>query len=172
MKLRSSIIGITSALLMSSLVGCAGHIDDGITAAGTGGMGGTGSAACVPNGGTTTPPATFATVQEAFRGGGAIMQCASAPCHGAGGQAPPVNPLTLQDDANLYNNVMSYTSAACGNMKLVNPGHPDQSALIQILNGPCGVTPRMPFGCSDDSCLPPDYIAAISQWIANCAPAQ
>jgi hypothetical protein len=109
----------------------------------------------------------------AFKGGGAIMQCASAPCHGTGGAAPPDNPLTLQDDNTLYGNMMAYVSKACGNMKLVTPGKPDQSALMTALNGPCGpVTPRMPYGCSDDSCLPADYIAAISQWIANCAPMQ
>jgi hypothetical protein len=30
--------------------------------------------------------------------------------------------------------------------------------------------PRMPYMCSGDACIPDDYIAALSQWIANCAP--
>ena len=86
--------------------------------------------------------------------------------------APPVNPLTLQQDANLYTNMMTYVSHACGDIPLVNPGKPDQSALIKILTGPCGNTIRMPFGCSGDQCLSDAEVAAISAWIANCAPQQ
>lgn len=86
--------------------------------------------------------------------------------------APPGHPLTLQDDGQLYNNLTTYVSKACGNMQLVSKGNPTQSALLKILKGPCGDTPRMPYGCKpeDDSCIPDDYIAAISQWIANGAP--
>ena len=63
----------------------------------------------------------------------------------------------------------SYVSAGCGDIKLVNPGKPDESALLKILKAPCGATPRMPYMCSGDACIPDDYIAAISQWVANCA---
>jgi hypothetical protein len=57
-------------------------------------------------------------------------------------------------------------------MKLVDPGKPAQSALITILKGPCGMTPRMPYGCSAeaDDCIPDPYIQAVSQWIAIGAP--
>ena len=82
------------------------------------------------------PPST--TVKMAMSDYGAVSACASAPCHGAGGMAPPVNPLTLQQDANLYTNMMTYVSHACGDIPLVNPGKPDESALIKILTGPCG----------------------------------
>jgi hypothetical protein len=126
----------------------------------------------VPSGATGSIPPTFETVKLTLRGGGPIMSCASADCHGLGGHAPPANPLILQNDANLYASMTSYVSAACGNIKLVNPGKPSESALTKILRGPCGSTPRMPNGCSDAACIPEEYIVALEQWIANCAPAQ
>jgi hypothetical protein len=170
MKLRSSrfFAAAVAAVLLSPLAGCPGHIED---VTGTGGTSGT----CVSQNLTTTPPATFATVRESFMGGGptgAIPSCASAPCHATGSGEPPAPrmPLTLQNDANLYHNVMSYTSVNCGNIPLVNPGKPDESGLIKILMGPCGTTTRMPFGCTGDQCFAADTIAAISAWISNCAP--
>src|SRR4051794_458749 len=114
----------------SPLAGCAGNADDS-----TGAGGGTGGAPCVPigstGGGDAIPP-TFATVKLVLGGGGAIMPCAAAPCHAVGGMAPPGNPLTLQDTPALYANMMSFVSHGCGDIKLVNPGKPDESALIKI----------------------------------------
>jgi hypothetical protein len=118
--------------------------------------------------------ATFATVKLVFGGGGGIMTCAAAPCHGVNGAAPPGDPLELptNNDAQLYTNLTSYVSQACGGMKLVAPGKPAQSALLTILKGPCGMTPRMPYGCSAEAgdCIPDEYIEAVSQWIASGAP--
>ena len=171
MKFRFSKYAAAAALvLLSPLAGCPGHIDD---VTGTGGTGGT-VVQCTPQGGATTPPATFATVRMALMGGGSVASCASAPCHGANGMAPPppAMHLTLQDDADLYRNMTTYTSHACGDMPLVNKGKPQESALVKILNEACGVTPRMPYGCYGEFCQPPDVVAAISQWIANCAPEQ
>jgi hypothetical protein len=148
--------------ISASFGGCAGHIDEG-----TGGTGG--GAACVPSGSGT---ATFAMVREAFRGSGPVESCSSSPCHPKGAEEPPPPrmPLVLADDANLYANVTSYVSAACGNIPFVNPGKPDQSGLIKILQGPCGTTSRMPFGCSAEQCYADDTIAMIADWIASCAP--
>ena len=84
--------------------------------------------------------------------------------------APPSNPLTLQDTPELYASMTSYVARECGDIKLVTPGKPDESALLKILKGPCGTVPRMPYMCSGDACIPDDYIAALTQWIANCAP--
>jgi hypothetical protein len=155
-----SIAVATATVSLSLLTGCPGHIEGGPVEP------------CVPAGLTTTPPATFATVREALKGGGEIANCASAPCHGLGGMAPPPPkiPLILQDDANLYHNMMGYTSVACGNVPLVNPGNPNESGLIKILSGPCGTTPRMPFLCTDVGCFSAETMAAISAWIDNCAP--
>jgi hypothetical protein len=169
MNFRSSSVAVATAMVaLSFLGGCPGHIED-VT-----GTGGTSGGTCVPQGGTTTPPATFDTVRTAFLGGAEIEGCASAACHGLGGSEPPPprKPIILQNDANLYANIMGYTSVACGNIPFVNPGKPDQSGLIKILTGPCGATVRMPFGCQDVQCFSSDTIAAISQWIANCAPEQ
>ena len=145
------------------------------TGSGADGKDGAVATTCVPSeadGGSGSIPPTFNTVKLVLGGGGAIMPCASAPCHAAGGVAPPGNPLSLQDTPQLYATMTSYVASDCGNMKLVNPGHPEQSALLTILKGPCGVVPRMPYMCSGDACIPDEYVAALSQWIANCAPAQ
>src|SRR5205823_2550866 len=84
------------------LAGCAGNGDDNRGAGGAGGTsGGSGGAACVSSGsggaGSAAIPPTFATVKLVLGGGAPIMPCASAPCHAAGGNAPPGRPLTLQD---------------------------------------------------------------------------
>ena len=119
-------------------------------------------------------PATFKTVKLVLGGGGGIMPCAAAPCHGVNGMAPPKDPLALppSDDEQLYKNLTSYVSRACGDTRLVTPGNAAQSALLTILAGPCGKTPRMPFGCSEEAgdCIPSEYIAAVKQWIEAGAP--
>ena len=131
---------------------------------------GGGSAGSAAAGGSSVP-ATFATVKEVVNGG----RCSSGLCHGPGGMAPPPPSvsLTLTDDALLYTHLTSYVSVACGNLKLVEPNKPDQSALLKILTGPCGKTGQMPLNCTpgaDGDCIPGDYVAAISQWIASGAP--
>ena len=104
------------------------------------------------------------------------MTCSAAPCHGVNGMAPPDRPLELppNNDQQLYMNLTTYVSKACNDTKLVTPGNPAQSALVTILKGPCGVTPRMPYGCSAEAgdCIPDEYIAAVAQWITNGAPRQ
>lgn len=174
-------VGIAgSAAAGTAAVGVAGTTAAGTAAAGTTGTAGTNSAgvagANTGAAGTSSGSgvaATFDTVKLVFGGGGSIMTCAAAPCHGVNGMAPPNRPLELptNDDAKLYANLTSYVSAACNDTKLVTPGNPAQSALLTILKGPCGATPRMPFGCSAeaDDCIPDEYIAAVTQWIADGA---
>ena len=157
--------------------GSSGLGPGGVSAAGMGGGGaaGTGTTAAASGSSSAIPP-TFETIKLVLGGGGGIMPCAAAPCHGVGGMAPPGNPLELppNNDDLLYTNLTSHVSKACNNTKVVNPGNPAQSALITILSGPCGMTPRMPYGCSADAgdCIPDDYIAAVAQWITNGAPRQ
>jgi hypothetical protein len=174
---RSTVAAAALVVVASAVAGCLGQPDGASGsggAPGAGGSGGGGAAApCVPSGatgGSGAIPPTFATVKLVLGGGGAIMPCAAAPCHAVGGMAPPNNPLTLQDIPELYANMTSYVARDCDNMKLVDPGKPDQSALLKILMGPCGPAPRMPYMCSGDACIPTEYIAAVAQWIANCAP--
>ena len=133
-----------------------------------------GSSADASSGTSGAIPATFATVKLVMGGGGGIMPCAAAPCHGVNGIAPPDHPLELPqgDDHKLYTALTTYVSKACGNTKLVTPGDETKSALVRILQGPCGATPRMPYGCSAEAgdCIPDDYIAAVAKWIAAGAP--
>lgn len=99
-----------------------------------------------------------------------IMQ---APCLGAGCHNDEQNPLNLRLDDELHARLTTRVSEHCGNLPVVNPGKPAESALVAILKGPCGPTPRMPLGCvadADGTCLPPEYIAAIERWIADGAP--
>ena len=145
---------------------------------GSGGSGGSGAGAGAggsagATGVTSAIPATFATVKLVLGGGGGIMPCAAAPCHGVNGMAPPKDPLELPptNDDQLYKNLTGYVSKACNDTKLVTPGNAAQSALLTILKGPCGKTPRMPFGCTEgDDCIPDEYIAAVKQWIEAGAP--
>jgi hypothetical protein len=198
MKLRRSMSATLANLTsLSLLAACSGNAAPaptntaGVPAAGTspapggsGGSGGSGGLGVAGGGsgapaagasgtGSTIPP-TFETVKLVLGGGGPITPCFAAPCHGVGGAAPPTKPLELppNNDKQLHTNLTSYVSAACGNTKLVTPGNPAQSALVTILTGPCGMTPRMPYGCSADAgdCIPDEYIAAVKQWIANGAP--
>jgi hypothetical protein len=79
--------------------------------------------------------------------------------------------LDLTIDSDLYTRITSYVAKDCNNETLVVPGHPETSALIKIISGPCsnGV-PQMPNGCMGDGCVPQEYIDALSAWIANGAP--
>ncbi|WP_437525146.1 hypothetical protein WME79_37555 [Sorangium sp. So ce726] len=79
------------------------------------------------------------------------------------------------DDNTLYTTLTTHISEACGDIPLVTPGNPEQSALVKILKGPCGNIARMPNGCVSDpgpeyTCLLPEYIDAIEQWVASGAP--
>jgi hypothetical protein len=173
MKFRSSYLSLAVApLLLTTLSGCPGSLPDETGTGGNSGTGGT-AAPCVPAGLTTTPPATFATVRDMFNmGEGAVQSCISAPCHGNNGQAPPDKPLSLQAGPDLYRTMTTYVSHACGDIPLIVKGKPNDSALIKIMqDGACGPTSfRMPLSCVDDQCMPPEYMTAISAWIANCAP--
>jgi len=181
-----------TAALLSLLAACSGEDDaapattigtpaggfGGVAGMSTAGVGGGGSAGTSAGaaGDASTIPATFETVKLVLGGGGSIMTCAAAPCHGVGGAAPPADPLALpsNDDQLLYTSLLSYVSKACNGMKLVEPGNPAQSALVTILEGPCGATPRMPYGCTEQAgdCIPAEYVAAVAQWIESGAPQQ
>ena len=96
-----------------------------------------------------------------------------APCFGAGCHNDEQNRLDLRVDDGLYGRLSSGTSPACGGIPILTPGSPQDSALLKILQGPCGATPRMPLGCIDDedaSCVPPEYLTALQEWIAAGAP--
>ena len=148
--------------------GGAGAIATGGTAL-TGGSAGTNS----DTGGVTATGGSDGSIAASFETlKFVIMQ---APCFGSGCHNDAQNPLNLMVDDNLYATLTSHISKNCGDLPVVDPGNPQGSALVKILRGPCGSTPRMPLGCVDDqsgSCVPAEYIAAIEQWIADGAPQQ
>jgi hypothetical protein len=124
-------------------------------------MGGGGS------GGAGIPP-TFATFKYVVTN--TNPPCVASDCHGMG----TANPLTLAVDDGLYMRLTTTMVPNCGNIPVITPGNTQRSALVMLLKGPCGDTPRMPNGCVEDefgsNCLPNEYIAAIEQWIALGAP--
>jgi hypothetical protein len=195
-KLRCSSFAAKAAAILSLLAGCAGGVDPGPASSGgsagsgglgsggqntagagggssggtggesTGGVGGAGSSA--GGSGGSNIPATLDTLKFVLQG--TNPPCVASDCHGSGTH----HPLTLAVNDQLYTTLTTHVSMRCGSIPLVTPGNPQQSALVAILKGPCGETPRMPNGCIEDefgnTCVPDEYIAAIEQWVANGAP--
>lgn len=89
-------------------------------------------------------------------------------CH-AGGSAP--EGLRLDAD-NAYNLLVGVPSTEVPSLLRVKPGDPDNSYIIQKLEGHAAVGAQMPFGCpSSQPCLPTTTIAFIRQWITDGAAA-
>ena len=112
---------------------------------------------------------TFETLKLVLTG--THPPCNAADCHGPGGP----NPLQywVKDDDKLYDTLTHHVSADCGNIPVVTPGHPERSALVKVLKGPCSAkVPQMPNGCTPEAnnCLPAEYVTAIERWIALGAP--
>jgi hypothetical protein len=87
-----------------------------------------------------------------------------SPCHSGAGA-----PFGLQLDAgHAYANLVGVPSGEQPSVLRVNPGNPNQSYLIQKLEGSPGITgQRMPFG---GPYLDQPTIDVIAQWITNGAP--
>jgi hypothetical protein len=83
-------------------------------------------------------------------------------CH-AGGAAP--QGLRL-DSANSYNLLVGVPSTEVGSILRVKPGDPDNSYLVQKLEGHASVGAQMPFGGPP---LPSETVAVIRQWITDGA---
>ena len=144
-----------SALVLSVLLiaACAGN-GEGLDANGR---------PLVP-GGTPPPPlsADFDSIQAN------IFTPICSVCH-VGGSAP--EGLRL-DAANSYNLLVGVPSTEVPSLLRVNPGDPDDSYIIQKLEGHAAVGGQMPLGCpTSQPCLTADTIAFIRQWITNGAPA-
>jgi len=147
----------------------AGHAAGGAAAGATSSGGGAGMASGGSgNTGSTIDP-SWATIKAVLTG--THPPCNAADCHGPGG--PNIFQLPVNDDAALYTSLTGHVSVDCGNIPVVTPGDPSKSALVKVLNGPCSAkVPQMPNGCTpaDGNCLEPEYIAAVTTWVANGAP--
>jgi hypothetical protein len=87
-------------------------------------------------------------------------------CH-AGATAP--QGLRL-DAANSYNLLVAVPSTEVPSILRVKPGDPDNSYIIQKLEGHAAVGAQMPFGCpTSQPCLSTSTIAFVREWITNGA---
>lgn len=157
----------------------------GGTSAGGAATGGTDTGGSASDGGSATggsgPEATFATLQQVIQ----LAVCNASDCHGA-----HPGTLDLSLNADLYTRLMAAESEIC-EQPVIDPGNPDNSAIITLMKGPCGTytnecemnpsgpdqafvecLPRMPANpCTPGvDCVPDYYIEAISQWILAGAP--
>jgi hypothetical protein len=154
---------VPTALLfaVALAVGCAGGGSDG-----GGGGGGGGGCKCEPPGCPTL--SLSQNIQPIFN-----RSCAqSAACHAGG--APPQD-LNLQV-GQTHSQTVGVRSTERASEIRVRPGKPDDSFLIKKIEFPTG-TPGlpMPVGCPGSPtqgavCLTNDDLAAIRQWITECAP--
>jgi len=87
-------------------------------------------------------------------------------CH-TGGGAPEGLRLDAADSFNL---LVGVPSTEVPSLLRVKPGDPDNSYIIQKLEGHAAVGAQMPFGCpSTQPCLTTSTIAFIRQWITDGA---
>ncbi len=150
-------VGIALLVIGFVLSGCAGQ----------GGGGGTSAQpACKPpKGGATI---SFArNIEPIFDRSCAV----AASCHAGPGSA------NLDLTAGIaYRQIVNVRSTQQPALKRVDPGKPDKSYLVhKIQGGPNISGTPMPQGCpstplSGAQCLSADDIAAIVQWVTECAP--
>ena len=139
------------------LTACAGS--------GGGGGGGAPKPACKP---PATPTISFSTnIQPIFN-----ASCALAGCHVG---PVPTGPVDLSV-GQAYAQTVNVKSAQVPTLKRFLPGKPDDSYIIRkIEGGPNIAGVQMPQGCpgaclNGAKALTPDNIAAIRQWVTECAP--
>jgi hypothetical protein len=112
----------------------------------------------IPGGSGTSPlSADFGSLQDN------IFTPICSVCH-AGASAP--EGLRL-DAANSYSLLVGVPSTEVPSLMRVQPGNPDNSYIIQKLEGHAAVGARMPLG---GPYLSTDTVAFIRQWITNGAP--
>jgi len=143
-----------ACLVLASLViaACAGN-GEGLDANGR---------PLVPGGTGSLPPlsADFDSIQAN------IFTPICSVCH-MGGGAPEGLRLDAGDSFNL---LVGVPSTEVPSLMRVKPGDPDNSYIIQKLEGHAAVGSQMPFGCpTTQPCLTTSTIAFIRQWITDGA---
>jgi hypothetical protein len=116
----------------------------------------------VPGGSGSLPPlsADFGSIQAN------IFTPICSVCH-IGGGAPEGLRLDAADSFNL---LVGVPSTEVPSLLRVKPGDPDNSYIIQKLEGHAAVGAQMPFGCpTTQPCLTTSTIAFIRQWITDGA---
>ena len=103
------------------------------------------------------PPATFSEVYEEIL----FLSCGFGSCHGGSAGAPYLN-----DAQEAYDSLVNAESNAKDGAVLVIPGDPDNSYLIQKMEGAPGIEgDEMP----PSSSLEPETIERVRSWIADGA---
>ena len=118
---------------------------------------------------TTTPPSVSFSmdIQPIFN-----RSCALVSCHTG---AVPAQGQDLSPGV-AYGQVVNVSSTEQPKLKRVRPGDPNNSYLVRKIQGDPRISGvLMPNGCpgvpaAGAQCLTPDEIAAIVQWITECAP--
>lgn len=87
-------------------------------------------------------------------------------CHSGGGAVLP-GVMNLTSGQASFDNLVNVTSLEVPGILRVAPGDPDNSYLIQKLEGSAAVGGRMPAGSPNP--LDPALIADIRQWITDGA---
>jgi hypothetical protein len=151
-------LAIAVLAIGGTLTGCAGG----------GGGGGGGGAPKPPCTTTSLPSVSFSMdIQPIFN-----RSCALPSCH-----MPPV-PAQGQDlsPGVAYAQSVNVRSTEQPRLERVKPGEPNNSYLIRKIQGGPNISGvLMPQGCPASplamaQCLKPDEIAALVQWISECAP--
>jgi hypothetical protein len=139
-------------LTLSSIAACAGNGN---------GLDANGQPLSAGSSGSLPPlSADFASIQAN------IFTPICSVCH-IGGGAPEGLRLDAADSFNL---LVGVPSTEVPSLLRVKPGDPDNSYIIQKLEGHAAVGAQMPFGCpSTQPCLTTTTIAFIRQWITDGA---
>lgn len=93
------------------------------------------------------------------------LTCANIVCH---------VPLYFEPDLSDANNdqydiLMTRIVEQCGNLPLVKPFEPENSAILKVTKHECGDL-AMPKGCTDPDCIGEEKRTALYNWIAAGAP--
>jgi len=151
-------LAIAVLAIGGTLTGCAGG----------GGGGGGGTPPARPCTTTTPPSVSFSMdIQPIFNRSCALVSCHTAPVPAQG------QDLTA---GVAYSQLVNVRSTEQPKLERVKPGNPSNSYLVRKIEGGPNISGvLMPNGCpsspsSGAQCLTPDEMAAIVQWITECAP--
>ena len=111
--------------------------------------------------GPLVPGPTLDEIQAAVFG----PTCSNAGCHSGGGAVLPAA-MDLTSAQASFDNLVNIPSLQSAGAIRVMPGDPDNSYLVQKLEGTAAVGDRMP---KDSDPLDPAIIAAIREWITDGA---
>jgi hypothetical protein len=81
--------------------------------------------------------------------------------------------LITTDYTTLYQQLMTYTVEECGNVPLITPGDPTNSAILKVTQKQCGDL-AMPDGCATEPsfCLFQEDIDILTAWVNAGAPSE